>query len=152
MMHQQARTARRHLFALTYLVVALLGGPAAAEKYTGQRDYVSAGVRITPAEDKFEHDGDKLWIKLKVENTGGGFVLIDRNLIEARTPDGRVFKRILPLTGKGDAYVLPPGKTETITMEYASPKNVSVVLLLKGFFGLDTKPIALADYSISLGK
>jgi hypothetical protein len=134
------------------VVIFLTAGWVEAKKHTGQAGYSGGGVKISPDDDEFDHDGDKLWVKLKVENTSDNFILIDRNLIEAKAPDGKTFKRILPVTGKGDAYVLPPGKTETITMEYASPKDAPVVLLLKGFFGLDTKPITLANYSISLGK
>jgi hypothetical protein len=136
------------------LVAVLAAGAAQAKKYVGQQPYQNEGVTITPVGgDPFDHDGDKLWVKLQVENKTDRFILVDRNLIVARTPDGREFKRILPMAGKGDAFVLPPGASERIDMEFSPKKNVlPLTLAMTGFFGLDTRPIPMKDYVIGEPK
>src|SRR5437879_6014771 len=98
------------------LASTMLAARAEAKKWSGSTTYNSDGLKVAPVDDDaIELDDDKLVTKLNFENTTDRFIIVDRNLIEAKTADGKTVKR--NSTG-GDAYVLAPGKTERIDMVF----------------------------------
>ena len=132
---------------------ALFGAQTASAKETKYQvsGVVNAnGITVTAREGNI-HDGEKLWVKLLFVNNSGKTVLLNRNLVLAKTPDGGIFSRITPVTGKGDVFIVKQNDKQNLYVEFAAPAGAPVTLDLKGAFGLDLRPIELPSMTLTPG-
>ena len=136
-------------FVVGALAVALLAGSALADDrpLAGPNGYTHDGVGIFTRSIKQDKSG-KVWFKLTVTNSTGKFLIIDRNQILARLPDGTERSRETGTWGAmwaDQKYLVQPGQSHELNVEYEVPFGAPVSLELKGFT-VDGKPIPLPAF------
>jgi hypothetical protein len=140
-------TTRTVSAALLGLALAAGVASAKADIWRAQ-PYNHKGVVINTEEIK--NDGKKIWFKLMVINNTGSVLMVDRNQLTAKLPDGSTQSRdrgTFAKWGKQDAYVIPAGGSHPLQIEFKVPTNalIRVALQLTGV-SIDGKPVSLPDF------
>lgn len=135
---------------LSVALVATVAGCGASVHYSGPPTQQAAGVTLNTS--KIRYDGEKLWLEFTVLNNTSKQLVVDRNQIVAKLPDGRQVSRETGSWGAMWAdvtYKIPPGVSHALHVEYRVPKDTpTVTLILKGFI-LDGQPLDLPDYVVT---
>ena len=89
----------------------------------------SADIRVTPTDVYLS--GKKLWIKILIQNTSSGTLIIQRDQMLAHLPNGQTLTRAMGVYGGGwgyaygggyagthEPYVLPPGVMHPVYIEF----------------------------------
>lgn len=145
-------TGRRTFLSTTFALctgLALFGTATSAradEVTYAAKPYESHGVQLNVS--KIFHKGDKVWFRLRVVNSTGKVLTIDKNQIQCRLPDDTVVTRAMGVFGK---YAKPsnigPGLSSELNVECeVGAVPVPVALVLKQGFIVDGKSLPLADY------
>jgi hypothetical protein len=136
----------------TLCILGLAGNAFAGEIKYGAVPYEAQ--KITVNAEKVWLKKDKIWFKLLVINGTGKVLIFDKEQIQAKTPDGRIFARARSVFA---AHAKPasvmPGMSAPLWVEYVigeAPLQVS--LLFKHGFILDGKPIELPDFVVNPEK
>lgn len=108
------------------------------------------GITVTAREGNI-HDGEKLWLKLLFVNNSGKTVLLDRNQVQVKAPNGGVFNRITPVTGKGDVFIVKHNDKQNLYVEFPAPMGMPLTVELRGAYGLDLQPIVLPPMQLQPG-
>ncbi len=135
---------------LFVVVVAVAAGCGGSVHYSGPPTHQAAGITLNT--NKIRYDGEKLWLEFTVLNNTSKALVVDRNQILAKLPDGRQLSRETGSWGAMWAdvhYNIGPGLSHALHIEYRVPNNTpTVALVLKGFI-LDGQPIELPDYVVT---
>jgi hypothetical protein len=134
------------------LAVLALAGSAFAQTvpYTG-RPYEHDGVTVNT--DRVLHRYGKLWVKLIVINGTDKLLLVDKNQIQAKLPDGRALSRALSLFAtRGHPHAIAPGLSHPLWVEYKIDLPLEVKLDFAHGFLLAGKPLPLPEYVVSPGR
>ena len=138
---------RSLLLALVFVVAA--AGLAHAKEVTyAAKEYSHNKISVNVT--KVWLKGDKIWFKLTVINGTDKLLVFDKEQIQAKTPDGRVFARERSVfAGRAKPATVGPGLSEPLWVEYKiGDVPLEVALQFKQGFILDGKPIALPEFIV----
>jgi hypothetical protein len=76
----------------------------------------SADIRVTPTELRV--GGKKLWVKVMVQNTGTGTLILQRDAMTAHLPSGQTVPRAMGGWGLHEPYVITPGAVHPVYVEF----------------------------------
>jgi hypothetical protein len=76
----------------------------------------SAEVHVIPLEVYLS--GKKLWVRINVQNTSQGTLIIQRDAMLAHLPNGQTLTRAMGSWGLHEPYVLPPGAMHPVYVEF----------------------------------
>jgi hypothetical protein len=130
---------------------------AAGLAFAGEITYAAAPYeanKITVTAEKVWLKKDKIWFKLRVINGTDKVVIFDKEQIQAKTPDGRVFARARSVfAGQAKPSTVLPGASQPLWLEYViGDVPLQVSLIFKHGFILDGKPIELPDFTVNPAK
>jgi hypothetical protein len=113
------------ILAATLLASAACGGGKVVLR---MQPVESADIRVTPTDVYLS--GKKLWIKILVQNTSSGTLIIQRDQMLAHLPNGQTLTRAMGTyggwgygygagyAGIHEPYVLPPGVMHPVYIEF----------------------------------
>lgn len=113
--------------------------------------YAHRGVTIQ-AREAFQK-GKKVWFDLYVLNGTGKLLTVDKNLIQAKLPDGRVLARAMGTFGKyAKANQLMPGQGHQLFVEFElGPMPSDLRIVFASAIAIDGRPANLPDLSAGPG-
>jgi hypothetical protein len=96
-----------------FAVLALL---ACSKTYLHAETARGDGVTVQPTQVWI--GGHKLWVRVNVMNESPEPILVDRDAIVARLPNGQTVERAVGRTSLHGAYTVPPGGFHAVYVEF----------------------------------
>jgi len=97
---------------LATLLIACGGGKTYMRAQTVQ----SAGVLVQPTDVWI--GGHKLWVRVDLANQGPAPLIVNRDAIVARLPNGQTVPRAVGRTTVHNEYMIPPGASHAVWVEF----------------------------------
>jgi hypothetical protein len=131
-------------------LICMSGMGCAHVQFAGPPSYATTGLTVTV--ESIEYDDDKLELKLMFVNNTDKIMIVNRDLLGLKLPDGSVRTRDngeffgIPTAS---TYAIPPHASHAVHVNYKIPETTPQAALQMVGITVDGQPAAFPDFVVT---